>query len=253
VREAAEYPNSFIPLGPDDERIETPRFTLCMGAGNRVNTVQRQRFTTQEVDEVLEEVRTLLRRRGRTRTQWEVGSAATPEHLVSLLLQRGLTWDRDPTAMALVLTSEPPPGPPGLTVRRVETLEDYVAACEVQFEAFETPPDELEEQRALAVETWDRGAPRVTHAVWLKGRIVAAGTSAPTPYGLALHGGATLPSVRGRGAYRALIRARWEEATGQGLHALVTQAGAMSRPILQRLGFRPVGRIDMLIDDFGGD
>jgi GNAT superfamily N-acetyltransferase len=253
VREAAEYPNSFIRLGPDDERIETPRFTLCMGAGNRVNTVQRQRFAAEEVDEVLEEVRALLRRRGRTRTQWEVGSAATPENLVSLLLARGLTWDRDPTAVALVLTTEPPPGPPDLTVRRVETLDEYLAACEVQFEAFETPPEELEHQRALALTTWDRGAPRITHAVWLNDRIVAAGTSAPTPYGLALHGGATLPSVRGRGAYRALIRARWEEATSEGLHALVTQAGAMSRPILQRLGFRPVGHIEMLIDDFGDD
>jgi hypothetical protein len=40
VHEAAEYPNSFIPLGPDDERIETPRFTLCMGAGNLVGHVE---------------------------------------------------------------------------------------------------------------------------------------------------------------------------------------------------------------------
>src|SRR5581483_11753545 len=112
MREAAEYPNSFVPLGPEDERIETPRFTLCMGAGNRINTVQRQRFSETEVDEVLEEVRGLLRRRGRTRTQWEVGSAATPENLASLLLERGLVWDQEPTAVALVLTTEPPPGPP---------------------------------------------------------------------------------------------------------------------------------------------
>jgi hypothetical protein len=34
---------------------------------------------------------------------------------------------------------------------------------------------------------------------------------------------------------------------------LITQAGAMSRPILERLGFRRVGRTDMLVDDFGSD
>jgi hypothetical protein len=33
LREVAEYPNSFIPLGAGDERIETDRFTLYLGAG----------------------------------------------------------------------------------------------------------------------------------------------------------------------------------------------------------------------------
>ena len=33
--------------------------------------------------------------------------------------------------------------------------------------------------------------------------------------------------------------------------ALITQAGAMSRPILERLGFEAVGRIDILLDEFG--
>ena len=44
LREVAEYPNSFGPLGPGDERIDTDRYTLCLGAGASWNTVQRQRF-----------------------------------------------------------------------------------------------------------------------------------------------------------------------------------------------------------------
>ena len=75
---------------------------------------------------------------------------------------------------------------------------------------------------------------------------------AVTPYGLALFGGATLSRARGRGAYRALIHARWQEAAESGTPALITQGGSMSRPILERLGFRSIGRIDMLVDDFGG-
>jgi GNAT superfamily N-acetyltransferase len=47
-----------------------------------------------------------------------------------------------------------------------------------------------------------------------------------------------LPVYRGRGVYRALVRARWDAALARGTLALVTQAGQMSRPILQRLGFR---------------
>jgi GNAT superfamily N-acetyltransferase len=252
VREAAEYPNSFVPLGPGDERIETERFTLCMSAGNLSNTVQRQRFTEHEVDEVLEEVRALLRIRGRPRTQWEIGSGATPHNLTRLLLARGLTRDREPRAVALALTRPPPPGPPEATVRRVVTLGEYVAANEVQAVAFGTPADEIAQQREQIVASWESG-PRMMHAVWLDGRLVGAGTCAPTTHGLALFGGATLPEARRRGVYRALIAARWSEARSMGLRALVTQAGAMSEPILQSLGFGAIGRVHMLIDEFDLD
>ncbi len=123
LREIAEYPNSFGPLGPKDERIETDRYTLCMGAGKTWNTVQRQRFREEEVDGVLDEVRVLLRTRGRGKTQWEIGSSAEPRDLVDLLLARGLVRDKDPYAVALVLTEAPSPPAPGMVGRRVLTYE----------------------------------------------------------------------------------------------------------------------------------
>jgi GNAT superfamily N-acetyltransferase len=252
VREAAEYPNSFVPLGPGEERIETERYTLCMSLGNLSNTVQRQRFSEHEVDEVLEEVRALLRARGRPRTQWEIGSGATPDNLTRLLLARGLTRDRTPRATALALTRPPPPGPPEAMARRVVTVGEYVAATEVQFVAFGTPADEVAQHRKQLVESWEAG-PRLMHAVWLDGQMVCSGTCAPTAHGLALFGGATLPEARGRGAYRALIGARWGEARGMGLRALIAQAGAMSEPILHNLGFGAIGRVEMLIDEFDRD
>ena len=252
LREVAEYPNSFGPLGPRDERIETARFTLCIGPGLAWNTVQRQRFPAAEVDAVLAEVRSLLRERGRTKTQWEVGSAAEPAELVDLLLERGLVRDRDPFAVALVLTAAPPPttSGAGIEARAVETFEEYAAATEVQWQAFGAPEDEIAEARDLLPDRW-RDSPTVMHAVWLDGRLVSAGTCAATEHGLLLYGGATLPEARGRGAYRALLRARWDEAVARGTPALITQGGSMSRPILERAGFRRVGHIHMLVDDFG--
>jgi hypothetical protein len=89
------------------------------------------------------------------------------------------------------------------------------------------------------------------HAVWLDGELVCTGTSAPTEHGLLLYGGATRESARGRGAYRALIRARWDDAVALGTPALITQGGTMSRPILERLGFERVGEVHMLLDEFG--
>ncbi len=249
LTEIAEYPNSFGPLGPNDERVATDRFTLWMGSGKRWNTVQRQHFRVEEVDEVIAEVRSLLRSRGRYSTQWEIGSCAEPEGLVDLLLDRGIIRDKDPYAVALVLKSEPPPPQPGHVARRVESFEEYAAANEVQWEAFDMPGDEINESRALLPSHW-RDSPNIMHAVWLDGLIVSAGTSAPTPHGLLLYGGATLRRARRGGAYRALLRARWDEAVGRATPTLITQGGSMSRPILERLGFETVGHVHMLVDEF---
>jgi hypothetical protein len=250
LREIAEYPNSFGPLGPSDERIETDRYTLCMGPGMTWNTVQRQRFDAAEVDDVLAEVRALLRERGRGSTQWEVGSSAQPPDLVDRLLERGLVPDKDPYAVALVLVHEPPPTPPELVARRVETFDEFAAACAVQWKAFDMPEEKVDEERAMLPERW-RDAVNLRHAVWLDGELVSTGTAAPTEHGLLLYGGATAPHARGRGAYRALLRARWDDAVALGTPALITQGGSMSRPILERLGFERVGHVHMLLDEFG--
>ena len=249
LREVAEYPNSFGPLAEGDERIDTGRYTLCIGPGMKWNTVQRQRFPLEEVDAVIGEVRAALTERGRTQTQWEVGSSA-PAGLVDALLERGLSRDKEPYAVALVLTSEPPAIAPIFKARAVESFEEYAAANAVQWEAFEMPEQDIAESREMLPARY-RITPNTMHAVWLDGEIVCAGTSAPTEHGLLLYGGATLPRARGRGAYRALNRARWDDAVALGTSALITQGGSMSRPILERLGFERVGEVHMLLDVFG--
>jgi hypothetical protein len=249
LREVAEYPNSFSPLGPSDERIDTGRYTLCMSSGKKWNTVQRQRFPLEEVDAVIGEVRATLRERGRTQTQWEVGSSA-PAGLVDALLERGIERDKEPYAVALVLTSEPPAIAPMFAARRIETFEEYAAANAVQWEAFESSAEDIAEARELLRRRY-RETVNVMHAVWLDGEIVCAGTSAPTEHGFLLYGGATAPRARGRGAYKALNRARWDDAVARGTPALITQGGSMSRPILERLGFERVGEVHMLMDVFG--
>jgi hypothetical protein len=48
----------------------------------------------------------------------------------------------------------------------------------------------------------------------------------------------------------SLVAATWPEAVRRGTPALVTFGGEMSASLLQRLGFRTVGRLDHLIDRF---
>ena len=264
LRELAEYPNSFIELTPGSERIETDRYTLCLHP--RGATVQRQRFAARELDAVVLEIRALLHERGRTRTQWEIGSEATPRDLADTLEARGFRRDDEPWALALALT-KPPPAPDtaaDLRAAQVVTAHDYIEARAVQDAGFGASDEELRaghERHAREFEALDEsrgGRPwsemaHVLHAVWAGERIVCAGVGERTRLGLALFGGATLPGFRGRGAYRTLIAERWRVAAADAPSrpALVTQAGAMSRPILAALGFDAVGRVEMLVDDFG--
>lgn len=73
---------------------------------------------------------------------------------------------------------------------------------------------------------------RVVSAAWLAMR--------PGTPVAGLWGGSTLPAYRGRGIYRALVSRRAEIARAAGYRYLRVDASDMSRPILERLGFRPL-------------
>jgi GNAT superfamily N-acetyltransferase len=75
---------------------------------------------------------------------------------------------------------------------------------------------------------------------YTEGAPVAAGWTVDEGPGspfLGLFGGATLPEHRGRGLYRALVAARARWARVRGKRFLTVDAGPMSKPILEGLGF----------------
>jgi GNAT superfamily N-acetyltransferase len=53
-----------------------------------------------------------------------------------------------------------------------------------------------------------------------------------------LWGGSTVPELRSRGLYRAVLDARIQEARARGTRYLTVDARSMSRPILERAGFQ---------------
>ena len=100
---------------------------------------------------------------------------------------------------------------------------------------------------------WLRGPGFVTrYLARIDGRAVATAdiTWLEHDRAIFLGGAVTVPELRGRGAYRALVHRRWEEAAARGRDVLVTQSEPMSQPILLRLGFRVVGEITVLLDRF---
>ena len=250
VVELAENANTYTPLGPDDERIVTDRYVLWMGRGNAPgwNVAQRFRLGTDDVDAVREEIHSHLRAKGRFGCTWEVGTHATPADLVDRLLALGLVDDEPtPLAVGMVLTEAPAPAeaPSGVEVRRVDTDEEHMAAWRIASVAFGTPmPTEPPMER-------DPNNP--IYLAFIDGEPVARASASFGEHAVSLFGGSTLPEARGRGAYRALVAARWEDAVARGTPVLVTQASPMSRPILARLGFREVCEIRILLDDFGSE
>jgi len=245
VLELAENANAYTPLRQGEDRIATGRYVLWLGrgAGPGSNVAQRFRFDAGDLDAVREEIHRHVRARGRSACSWEVGTHARPADLVERLHSLGVVDDQpDALAVGMVLTEAPPGPSAGVEVRRAETTDEIRLASRIAAVAFGGSPPE------------DEPPPHSDYAVYLAyvdGEPVARASVAFSGLGGTLFGGATLPDARGRGAYRALVAARWAEAVARGTPLLVTQAGAMSRPILAGLGFRAVCEIRILVDDFG--
>ena len=93
--------------------------------------------------------------------------------------------------------------------------------------------DEREaDPEGLRIFVAEAGGSTVVCAGWVR---FPSGTEFAT-----LWGGATLPEWRGRGIYRALVAERARLAAERGCRYLEVDASDDSRPILERLGFRPV-------------
>lgn len=252
IRELAENPNVHQPMSPGRELIRDAagRYVVYLagGSGPHAATVQRVRLCAEEVAGAVEEIRLLLRQRGRAGAEWELGESCTPHDLVERLARLGIHPEADdPVAIGMVLRGGLEIEPPAdVTARRVTSLEELVCARRIQEVAFGGADDvDLERtRRDFELE----GITGSTFLAFVDGEPAAAGYAAYTDLGLLLFGGATAAPLRGRGAYRALVAARAREALERGTPVLVTHAGHMSRPILERLGFEAVARIDRLLD-----
>jgi hypothetical protein len=254
IQRFAEEPGAFLPEpAPPARRVRTPSFLLFLSPAAAIALVSEIRTTADALDETIEEAHQLVKVSGFTRSTWIVGPSCVPNALASLLRERGFPPSAppgEPTLTAMTLTGPPPPMPDGVEVRLVTDLGDYLLTFRLAHEAFGVPEDQAAEGLAAAPELWKHHDPqkRLSHLVLVDREPVGFSHTFVGTIGLVLGGSGVLEKARGRGAYRALIAARWAEAANLGKPALVVQAGPMSGPILERCGFRPVCKLD-LVDD----
>jgi len=215
----------------------------------------RNRFSAAELDERLAYVRGFFAGGGRPEFTWVVGTRSTPPGLAARLLADGARPAADDAEMAAMVLTEEPARVDGVELRLSTTFEDLLVVRDLTATIFGVPAADVPTDEAMRG-IWEqiRGSDNRTFIAYVDGVPVGRATCSPTEAGpMELANAGVLPAYRGRGIYRALVRARWDEAVRRGAPVLVTQAGAMSRPILEGLGFRVVGTILRLEDGHPAD
>jgi hypothetical protein len=254
--EFVEAPAAFTPPAPDSTTVSNERFTLRGSTSGAWLAVQRIRLRDHEIDDAVEAARSFMRVTGSSVASWWLSEHSTPADLEERLLGRGLFIVEDDYLIDGMLLRTPPPlGAAGIDVRVVRNVEEFIGVTEVQYEAFDTPCDRRRDRATLADDyELERACGEVLalYAAWLDGRIAGGGRAVFSPRGVLMAGGSTAPWARGRGVYRALVRARWDSAVARGTPALAVQAGAMSAPILRALGFEKVCSFRRLEDVLDG-
>lgn len=256
VREQALHPFRELLLPTGWKRLEGKHGLVCCHTYPIAQVVEPTSLGPADVDEAVEEARRLVRAEGKDRLVWWLEPAF--EWLGPELEQRGLVNEDTPgfeaveNAMALV---EPPSGKSsgGVTVALVETIEDLAASDRVTVEAFgmgAEASEEMDGDRAKRFAEYKApNNPARQFNASLDGRVVGTGASVIGSNGVNLFAAGVLPDARGRGVYRALIRARWDLAVQLGTPALTVQAGRLSRPVLESVGFSFIAAAKMYVDD----
>jgi hypothetical protein len=224
----AEAPGRFLESTATLAVRASRRYALVAERGGTWAAVEGIRLEPAEIEPAVAEVHAFLAETGTRVASWWLTERATPDDLEERLLDAGLARDEsDYLHAAMLAAAAPPAGPPVVEARRVADRDELAAARRLKAEVFGTEPDDGERSS-------------VTYGAWLDGELVATAEATFASVGALLTGGATLPHARGRGAYRALVRARWDDAVARGTPVLTVGAGPMSRPILDRLGFEQV-------------
>lgn len=172
--------------------------------------------------------------------EWKTRGHDLPADLGERLEAHGLVPEPRETVMVgeAALLAVDVEVPPGVVVRRIEpgpgAAADVARMLEAQESVFGTGrgpsvDSSLAELEAGSSELW---------IAEVDGRVVSGGRLTPV-VGTAfagIWGGSTLPELRGRGIYRALVAARARSALDRGIRLIHSDCTDMSRPILERSG-----------------
>jgi ribosomal protein S18 acetylase RimI-like enzyme len=245
-RSAADRPWARVRVDPDvihgTTGIPLPVFN---GATNA-------RFEATTADERIEAVLEPFRRE-RIDMTWWVGPTSTPDDLVDRLVAHGLVVDERVPVMGRSLEGLVAGSlRPGLEIELVVDGAGFHAATEVMKAGFGMPPDVAPEIEARYADY--AIGPRAIQRVYLArqdGVAVATALGFVVDGVVGIYNVATRPEHRGRGAGSAVTAAALADAASHGAVAAILESSAMGRSLYERLGFRAIGSVTVLLGAFG--
>lgn len=172
--------------------------------------------------------------------EWKVFDHDTPPGLKARLLAHGFVAEEREALAALDLEQAPAVlwQPIPAAVQRLTDPDDIHHIVRILEAVWQEPHDDL--GRALRSDWLERPQNMGIFLAYVDKLPVSAAWIYyhPGKSFADLFGGATLPAYRGQGLYTALVAARAQEAQARGVRFLTVDASPMSRPILEKLGFR---------------
>jgi len=178
--------------------------------------------------------------------EWTAYSHDSPTDLKSRLLRHGFEPEEPETILVLELESMGPALFPRVTheIRRIREVADLADVVSVNVAAKGAKADWDWHAHSLAArlkrelqEIPDRLSVYVAYCDGVPASSGWIRFDPASPFA-SLWGGSTLPEFRKRGLYTALVATRAQEARERGARFLTVDAQSLSRPILEKLGFR---------------
>lgn len=247
LEELAEHTEVHLLPRPTFDTVERGG-VVYLGGLNGANV---HPYRVDDVPAAVDWCRAESRGRGHRDVEWWVGWRTEPRDLADRLIALGLVRSDDPPSLAGMTCSGEPPAAPEIDVQRIDSRDDYMEAVQVDWDVWQLDDEERARRRVIDHDRYEQiaAAGTVHHfSALLDGRRVGFGRAIDMQAGVALFGGAVLPEARRRGVYRALVHARWEHAAARETPLLVVQAGPMSAPVLDGLGFRRHGIVGLYCD-----
>ena len=227
----------------DGVREETPHVVRHVRPPGRESFLSYVCLSDADADRVIREEIAFFAGSGRS-FRWKHFERDRPADLLDRLRKAGFKVGEPDSLVAVDLRLLPAAlrDPPSHDVRSVASAaawSDFLAVARAAW-----PDHALDIERDLAARREERPEEISLWVAYLRGQPSAAGwlTTTKGSRFAGLFGGSTLPDARGLGLYRALVAARVREAGAAGRRFAVVDAGAMSHPILERLGFSTLTR-----------
>jgi GNAT superfamily N-acetyltransferase len=227
----------YLSVVPGMRREELPWLVRQVDLVGRVGAVIHSRLTALTVDDAAREQVDYFTSLGQS-FEWKAYAHDQPPDLVARLAALGFEIDEPEAILVLDLQAVDALPPGSADVRRIETPDElrHVAAVKSRVDRGDSAT--LVAQLTFELET----APDYLSVyVAFLDDVPAATARIRFPKSSAfasLWGGSTVPELRNRGLYTALLAARLDEARRRGFRYVTVDARHMSRPILEKRGFR---------------